>query len=296
MRSAILFAGLLVLLVWPPSLHADGPRLKFDSKVVWDEQDPRFGGYSGLALLPGGRTFLVVSDKGTWARGTIDRKDGRLDGVTLTAMGDLHEISGDPLGGEDFDAEGLAVDAQGRAFVSFESFHRVRRYDDVDGPAADIPGHPDFARLQLNSGLEALAIDVDGTLYAIPERSGAWERPFPVYRLRDGHWDKRLNVRRDGTFLVTDADIGPDGKLYVLERDFGWLTGFATRVRRFTIGPHRLENEVTLLETPFGELDNMEGISVWRDGAGMTRVTLISDDNFFPLQQTMLVEYLLADE
>ena len=296
MSRAILFGGVFLLLVWPPSLHADGPRLEFDSKVVWDEQDPRFGGYSGLALLPGGRNFLVVSDKGTWARGTLDRKYGHLDGVTLTAMGDLHEISGDPLGGEDFDAEGLAVDAQGRAFVSFESFHRVRRYDDVDGPAADIPGHPDFARLQLNSGLEALAIDADGTLYAIPERSGAWERPFPVYRLRDGHWDKQLSLRRDGTFLVTDADIGPDGRLYVLERDFGWLTGFATRVRQFTIGPHRLENEVTLLETTFGELDNVEGISVWRDDAGMTRVTLVSDDNFFPLQQTMLVEYLLADE
>ena len=37
----------------------------------------------------------------------------------------------------------------------------------------------------------------------------------------------------------------------------------------------------------------MEGISVWRDDAGRTRVTLISDDNFFPLQQTMIAEYLL---
>jgi hypothetical protein len=288
--------GVAALLFWTPTLRADGPRLEFDAKVVWDEPDARFGGYSGLALEPDGRSFLAISDKGTWARGSLERSDGRLEAARLTAMGDLHEISGAPLGGTDFDAEGLAVDAGGRAFVSFEAFHRVRRYDGIDGPAAKVPSHPDFRGLQPNSGLEALAIDADGTLYAIPERSGAWERPFPVYRLRDGVWDKRLRLRRDGTFLVVDADVGPDGKLYVLERDFGWVAGFATRVRRFTLDREGLEDEVTLLETPFGELDNMEGISTWRDGDGRIRVTLISDDNFFPLQQTMLVEYLLADD
>jgi hypothetical protein len=52
---------------------------------------------------------------------------------------------------------------------------------------------------------------------------------------------------------------------------------------------------VTLLRTPFGELDNMEGISVWRDADGRIRVTLVSDDNFFPLQQTIFAEFLLAD-
>jgi hypothetical protein len=295
MRSATLL-GALALVFWPPTLHADGPRLEFDAKVVWDEPDPRFGGYSGLALQPDGRSFLAISDKGTWARGTLARKDGRIDAAQLTAMGDLHEISGDPLGGTDYDAEGLAVDAKGRAFVSFESFHRVRRYDEIDGPAADVPAHPDFRDLQLNSGLEALAIHPDGTLYAIPERSGAWERPFPVHRLRDGRWDRRLRLRRDGTFLVAGADFGPDGRLYLLERDFRWLRGFSTRVRRFDLGAGGFGAETLLLQTPFGALDNMEGISVWRDRAGRTRVTLISDDNFFALQRTVIVEYLLVGD
>ena len=40
----------------------------------------------------------------------------------------------------------------------------------------------------------------------------------------------------------------------------------------------------------------MEGISVWRDPHGRIRVTLISDDNFFPLQRTMFAEYLLVGE
>ena len=110
----------------------------------------------------------------------------------------------------------------------------------------------DFARLQPNSGLEALAIGPDDTLYAIPERSGAWERPFPVYRLRAGHWDKSLKLRRDGTFLVVDADFGPEGALYVLERDFRWLGGFATRIRRLTLGPDGLDGEVTLYNNERG--------------------------------------------
>ncbi len=67
-------------------------------------------------------------------------------------------------------------------------------------------------------------------------------------------------------------------------------------MRRFTLGPDGFGDEVTLLETPFGELDNMEGISIWRDGEGRIRVTLISDDNFFPLQQTMFAEYVLTGE
>ena len=287
--------AVIAFLFWPQALQADGPRLELASEVVWSESDSRFGGYSGLELQPDGRTFLAVSDRGTWARGESERKAGRLGAVRLTGIGPLHEISGAPLDGDNVDAEGLAVDGKGRAFVSFEAFHRIRRYDDIAGPALEVPSHPDFRKLQRNSGLEALAIDADGTLYAIPERSGAWERPFPVYRLQGREWDRDLSLRRDGTFLVVDADFGPDGKLYLLERDFGWVRGFATRVRRFTLGPDGFEDEATLLETSFGQLDNMEGISTWRDPEGRIRVVLISDDNFFPLQRTMLVEYLVAE-
>jgi hypothetical protein len=294
-NAALLALLALPFLFWPPALQAEGPRLEFGSRAVWSESDPRFGGYSGVVLAPDGGSLLAVSDKGTWIRADIDRTDGRIDAVHATAIGDLHEISGARLEGETTDAEGLAVDAQGRAYVSFEAFHRVRRYDDIDGPAADVPSHPDFRTFQLNSALETVALDADGTLYAVPERSGAWERPFPVYRFRDGSWDRDLSLRRDGTFLAVDGDFGPDGRFYLLERDFGWLKGFATRVRRFTLGPDGFQDEVTLLQTPFGELDNMEGISTWRDEDGRIRVTLISDDNFFPLQRTMLVEYLLAE-
>jgi len=278
------------------SSQAASPRMTLESELTWNEEAADFGGFSGLAVAPGGVDFQVVSDRGAWAKASFERDaEGRLSGVALRDNGTLRSIAGNELGGEDTNAEALVLDAEGRAYVSFEAFHRVRRYEDLAGPAAKVPPHPDFAKLQFNSGIEALAIDAAGTLYAVPERSGRLDRPFPVYRLRDGRWDKQLTIRRDGAFLVTDATFGPDGRLYLLERDFTWLGGFRTRVRRFELGPDGFAAEATLLETGLGELDNMEGIAVWQDQQRRTRVILLSDDNFFPLQRTMFAEYLVAD-
>jgi hypothetical protein len=291
----LLFAAALALAAGSAALATGAPRLELDAKLVWRESVAGFGSFSGLEVLDDGRRFVAISDKGHWATGFMDRDGDRLTGVRLAGFGPLLGVNGQPLDGDDIDAEGLAIDAQGHFWVSFEGFHRIRRYDRIDGPAAHVDGHPDFPGLQRNSALEALAIDAAGTLYTIPERSGAIDRPFPVYRLRDGRWDRDLRLSRDGAFLVTGADFGPDGRLYLLERDFRWLGGFATRVRRFNLGPDGFDGGTTLLETPFGDLDNMEAISVWRDSADRIRVTLLSDDNWFPLQRTLFAEYLLVE-
>lgn len=294
MKAAAFLLGLACIAC---SSQAASPRLMLSSEVTWHERGDDFGGFSGFALEPDGQGFLSISDRGAWVRGRLERAaDGTLTGVDLLDRGRLHEISGRPLAIDDANAEALVLDAEGRAYVSFEGFHRVRRFADIDGPATKMPAHPDFARLQSNSGLEALTIDAEGRLYAIPERSGALTRPFPVYRLTGNRWEKVFSLRRDGPFLVSDATFGPDGRFYLLERDFEWLGGFRTRVRRFDLGPKGFENEEMLLQTRFGELDNMEGIQVWRDGEGNLRVLLMSDDNFFPLQRTMFAEYILSGD
>lgn len=277
------------------AVPAEGPRLVQMSRTVWRDNWQHFGGFSALHVSEDGSSFTVVSDRGAFAEGRFERRDGEIDGAVMGRHARLHAIDGARLEAGDVDAEGMAFDAHGRAYVSFEGFHRVRRYDDLRGPAANVPSHPDFAGFQQNSGIETLAMDAKGTLYAIPERSGGLRRPYPVYRLMGGRWNKSWSIPREGKFVPVDASFAPDGRFYLLERDFKWLGGFATRLRRFDVTPGGFVNEQTLLQTRFGELDNMEGLSSWRDPQGRVRLALVSDDNFFPLQQTIFIEYVVEE-
>ncbi|WP_368773282.1 esterase-like activity of phytase family protein [Pseudomonas sp. MPR-R2A5] len=43
------------------------------------------------------------------------------------------------------------------------------------------------------------------------------------------------------------------------------------------------------------QIDNMEGISIHRAADGAMVLTLISDDNFSPLQRTILLQFALND-
>ena len=248
------------------------------------------GGYSALWVDGTGTAFLTLSDRGGWVRGVLNRDpSGAVASVAVTGRGTLARQAGPRPEGNDRDVEGLAV-VGGTAFVSYESADRVLRHDTLDGPPLMLPLHPDWEGFGVNSGLEALAAAPDGTLYAIPERSGARGAPFPVYRYDGTAWDIPFTIPRDGPFLVTGADIGPDGRLYVLERDFA-LVGFRSRLRSVALDgtDERVEFTTTLRRH-----DNLEGLAVWRDAAGRLRATMISDDNLRPVQVTEFVDYVLS--
>lgn len=260
----------------------------------WQMDDDNFGGLSGLEVWPDGSRFLTISDKGMYTEGRILRDEaGRIVEVTAGPMRPLRARGEGGLARGRTDSEGLAVAPDGRVYISFEGVARVLEYDRIDGAAQNLPAHPDFAVMQTNSALEALAVDGAGTLYTLPERSGALAKPFPVYRFRNGTWDKPFTLPRRGSFLAVDADVGPDGRFYLLERDFQGLAGFASRVRSFALGEGGLTDERVEMESATGQHDNLEGLSVWRDGAGVIRLTMIADDNFSFFQTTEIVEYRL---
>lgn len=247
-------------------------------------------GFSGIEVTPDGREFTALSDRGNYIQGTFIRQGGMITNVRAGPVTRLADSDGAPLPHPRNDSEGLAIAADGQTYVSFESIHRIRVFPTLDSPSALLPAHPDFDAMQRNSSLEALAIGPDGALYTLPERSGAVQRPFPVYRYRDGTWDQPFAIPRCSAFLIVGADIGPDGRFYVLERDFTGF-GFRSRVRRFDMTGG---NEETLFETRTGTHDNLEGIAVWQDGNHL-RLTLIADDNFSFFQRTEIVEYELTD-
>ena len=257
------------------------------SQFAWIDADVRFGGLSGLDVSNDGSSFTAIGDRGIFVTGQFIRDaNGDISGITNTAVTPLLP----PSRSKTPDSEGIAIGASGGIYVSVEAKHRILAFDGIDAHPRALPRHPDFAGMQANSSLEALAIDADGTLYTIPERSGRATRPFPVYRFKDGDWDVPFRIPRRENFLISGADIGPDGRLYILERHFTGL-GFQSRVRRFDLSGG---SEVTLMETRTGTHDNLEGISVWASSTGL-RMTLVSDDNFRFFQRTELVEYAISN-
>ena len=261
---------------------------------TWSQGGNRFGGFSGLELDARGDRFLAVNEKGWIAEGRLLRKDGLIAGVKAGPLRALKDPQGNPLRRFDVDSEGLALGPDGRLYVSFEANHRVWTYRDPESEAAWLPQPDAFRNMQNNSSLEALAIGPDGALYTLPERSGKLNRPFPVFRYKNGKWTQPFGIPRRGEFLAVGADFGPDGRFYLLERHLSGIFGFQSRVRSFRIEGDRISDERLLLRTGTGTHDNLEGIAVWRDRAGDIRITMISDDNFRPFQRTEFVEYRLS--
>ena len=242
------------------------------------------GGLSAVHLSPDGMSLVAVSDRGTILSGEIARDaEGQIVDIAMSSPTQLVSTNRD----HNRDSEGLAVAPDGTIFVSFEGKHRIGKFSAIGADEDTLPIPREFRGLQQNSGLEALAIDADGALYTIPERSGRYDRPFPVYRFQNGEWDQPFAIPRTEAYLIVGADFGPDGKLYVLERDFTGI-GFYTRVRQLDL---EAATAVTILETGIGVHGNMEGISVWENANGELIMTLIADNNFHSLLANEIAEY-----
>lgn len=292
-----LVISVVVAIGWLASAGATvGTATVLDS-YRWSSPDPDFGGFSGLEIMENGLDFYAISDGGIIVKSRFirDGLDGPILGVEDFELVPLLDPDGKVLRGYKNDAEGLAVDNKGQIFVSFEGVHRVWRYDTLGGNAVVLPQHPDFEEMQNNSALEVLAVDADGALYTLPERSGVLTRPFPVYRLRNGTWDQPFGIPRKPPYLPVGGDFGPDGKFYLLERHLQGIFGFQSRIRRFEFTETGVTGGETLIETGTGAHDNLEGISVWRDQNGQIRITLISDDNYRAFQRTEFVEFVFPE-
>ena len=97
-------------------------------------------------------------------------------------------------------------------------------------------------------------------------------------------------------FSVTDCVALAHGDLLVMERRFALIAILSTRVTivastAIRPGAKLTGKEILRLEQPL-TVENFEGMAIRETEQG-TSVFLMSDDNYNPFQQTLLLQFLL---
>lgn len=279
-------------------------RLEFRGGLVLTSAFAGFGGISGFTLAGDGGRFLAVTDAGLFLEGRLV-----VDGDLPVGLADVSAIAirddkGLPLARSgQGDAESLTLSGDA-AYVGFEGRNQIWRYPRSPLGAAGVPVEaPAIRGLAVNKGLEALFFvpsgPLRGALVGIAEegvtRADALDG-FIIGGPRPG----TFSVRRHDAFAATDAAVTPDGDVILLERHYTRSTGVKMRLRRFPLAAVKpgatIDGEVLGTFDMGYQIDNMEGLAVTRNAAGETLLTIVSDDNFNPLQRTVLLRFaLLAD-
>lgn len=300
-------AGQLVVEAIPVELDPKepGPKqlggLTFLSGFELRSSDPRFGGISGLVLSADGSMLYAVSDRGFWVSIQI-RHDaaGRLAAFGPMEIFTLLTPGGGPVTGRERDAEGLAQERDGSFIVSFEQIHRLWHYPPppaaFKAPAQPVPVPAGLAGAPSNGGIEAVTVLPDGRLLIITEEYENPDGSLKGWFLQEGRFDPISYFPSEG-FRVTDGAALANGDLLVLERRYGGLGSWAARVKRVSkeglrTGARLSGQELARLDPPLA-VDNFEGIAVREDPNAGTLVYIISDDNYSPLQRTLLLQFRL---
>lgn len=274
--------------------------LSYRGGLVLTSQDRRFGGLSGMSVSPDGAELLAISDEGYWlkARLTYDARGflAGLAGVELRPMLGLDGLP--PSSKTDADAEAMAVMPDGAVIVGFEQRHRLWVYRgrplSASRPQTFTPP-PDFEKQPANGGFEAVAGLRDGSLLAISEEMMEQGR-LRAWLWREGQWSI-LRYAPLGSPKPSDAAVLPSGDVLVLERSYTPITGLRLQVRRLRAGCIRpgatLSPPVIAQFDDAATKDNFEGIAARTSPAGETLVYVVSDDNYSPLQKTLLMMFAL---
>lgn len=287
-------------------------RLEWLGGLVLSSSDPRFGGWSGLAMDADGKRLVAVSDAGTWLTADVAYTKGRPAGLERARIGPLKARDGGPLKRDrDRDAEAIVLSsgslAKGRVMIAFEQNHRIGVFDitseGLRAPSSYLPVPAEAKRMRPLRGFEALTElrsgAYKGALLAIAEN-------FPDARGHHSGWimargvAHRFALTDIGGYEPTDAVALANGDVIVLERRFRWLEGVKMRLRRIDGGEFKpgavIEGEVLLDADMSQEIDNMEAVAAHTDASGATVLTLMSDDNFNGfLQRTLLLQFRLSD-
>lgn len=294
------------------SSHVRFGALEFRGGLVLTSSFRRFGGLSALRVDARGEQFLALSDRGDWFSGRLVYRDGRLAGLSNVVSAPMLGPDGRRIAPRGwFDTEALARDGS-LAYVGVERANRILRFDFAKGGLAaraePLPVPPEISRLPFNRGLETLVMvprgrprlrRLAGTLIAISERGLDPAGNIMAFLIGGPEPGAFAVVRRDD-YDISDATLLPSGDLVLLERKFSLTGGAGIRIRRIaidTVAPGALVDGAVLFEADLGyEIDNMEGIDAHIAPGGETVLTLVSDDNFWMFQRTLLLQFALIED
>jgi len=272
--------------------------LRFEAGYVLSSAAADFGGLSGLWIRPDGSELVTVSDRGIIWRASLEHDGDRLVGLSGWRS---HRLTPLAVDHGHVDAESLA-DQDGALVVALEQNQPLRRVvaDDAGWGMRSIIAHDALREAgwaARNAGIEALTDLADGGLLAIAEGVKAPSGHLAAWRITDGRIEGLSYAEADG-FAPTGADR-LDQVIYVLERRFDLLKGgFVARI--MALDTAQVEAGAPLQGRELGRLswpalsENFEGIAVHPGSDGRILLYLISDDNFLPIQRTLLLQFSLA--
>jgi hypothetical protein len=271
-------------------------RLDYLGGWVLSSASPDFGGLSALHVEAGAVTAL--SDTGLLYRFAVP--DGRA--VEPVRIDPLVDGPGSRAHKYNRDTESMVLLGPW-LWVGFEHHNMVWRYRRADLRASASARPEPMRAWRGNAGPEAMTRLADGRFLVFCEGLSD-NQPLSDAVLFDGDpADPRtpnhlLHYRRVPGYRVSDATTLPDGRIVILNRRFQWLEGFSLAItsadpRGRGAGATIERREVARLAPPLS-VDNMEGVSATVEN-GRTILWLVSDDNFFPLQRTLLLKFALRD-
>jgi len=285
--------------------------LTFQGGLILRSSNKHFGAMSGLRIRPNGSLY-AVTDTGFWFRAKLQRdSNGAPANLVDGLMAPILNEQGRPFPDKwSIDAESLAF-TQHAAYVGIEQNARILRFPFPGGAAEKVLNHRSKSialtfpgeEIRGSYGLEALAANPRGAaggdfLLALTEGSTNNNGMIRGFLIR-GENVTELAVKSRGGFLITDAQFDQTGTLFLLERRYSLARGPEVRIRRIEttsglVPGSVLDGEIIFKAGRSHQIDNMEGLTVFRSPAGKTSIGLISADNHWLLQRTLYLEFELT--
>ncbi len=281
-------------------------KLRFVHALHLTSSDRRFGGFSGLRINEVGDKILAVTDRGNWFSARLNITGGTQPTIIDGLMAPVLDIDGQPLTNKGRDAEAIALMPDGKGIVlAFEQWHRIWQYPIVlSGSmrrvvrvfARPVQLGDQLDRQASNGGIEAMTTLLDGRLLLLSERligeAGDESRTGWLVMNSEAH---RFTLTTPKGHSPTDAATLANGDVMLLLRRYHPLQGVSIKLaiiaKAELVAGGQARAKTIASFTPPRTIDNMEGLAVRRGQNGLDYIYIISDNNFSPLQRTILMMF-----